>query len=121
MLSRCLMISHAAIAAVTKTHELALEEMEATALADSTVTLLALYDIRPDPKVEAAINLAIVMGTVYGTRIYAIRARKSQEKKEKKPGIAGMYDAEGKPTGTTTYSTEEWPINPEAQNIGSIN
>jgi hypothetical protein len=71
-----------------------------------------LYDIKPDPKTEAWINFAAVMGLTYGTRIVAIRARKNQEAKEEKPGTAGMYDANGNAMGTTHYHTEgvEWPI-----------
>lgn len=120
MLSRCLMISHAAIAAVMTTPEIALEESEADAVAESGLTLLALYDIRPDPKIEAAINFAVVMGMTYGTRVIAIRARKRQEAKEKKPGVAGLYDAAGNPMGTTEYKNE-WPIGEPNSNLGSIN
>ena len=99
---------------MTNTPEMVLEEEEAKAVAESGLTLAAMYDVTPDPKLQAAINFAIIMGTTYGTRLVAIRARKSQEKEERRKGTAGMYDAEGRPIGTTSYSTGEWPIEPEA-------
>jgi hypothetical protein len=94
---------------MTKTPELELEEEEAKALAESTLTLAAMYDLTPDPKLQAMMNLAIILGTTYGTRYVAIRARKSQEKEERRKGTAGVYDANGAPLGTTEYRTE-WPF-----------
>ncbi len=99
------MIFHMSLAAITKTPELQLEEAEAKGLSESGLTLLSLYDIRPDPKIEAAILFAGQIGLVYGTRIVAIKARKKQEKKEKQPGTAGMYGPDGSPLGTTTFTT----------------
>lgn len=118
ILTKGLLISHAALAAVSKTPELVLDEPEAQALAESGLTLLELYDIRPDPKVEAAIAFAGVLGMTYGTRIVAIRARRAQEKKEEKPGVAGVYDTNGFAAGTTTWEPgkPEWPINGAAAN-----
>lgn len=98
---------------MTKTPEMELEEEEAKAVAESGLTLAAMYDITPDPKLQAAINFAIIMGTTYGTRIVAIRARKYQEKEEERKGTAGVYDADGAPMGTTSYSSEQWPIKPD--------
>ena len=102
------------MAAMTKTPELVLDGEEAQGLAESGLTLAAMYDITPDPKLQAAILFAGQVGMIYGTRIVAIRARKSQEKKERQPGTAGMYDADGNPIGTTTFAAEQWPIEPEA-------
>jgi len=113
-LTQGLLLFHTSIAAMTNTPEMVLEEEEAKAVAESGLTLAAMYDVTPDPKLQAAINFAIIMGTTYGTRLVAIRARKSQEKEERRKGTAGMYDAEGRPIGTTSYSTGEWPIEPEA-------
>jgi hypothetical protein len=103
------------MAAMTKTPELVLDGEEAQGLAESGLTLAAMYDITPDPKLQAAILFAGQVGMIYGTRIVAIRARKSQEKEERRKGTAGMYDSDGNPIGTTTYSAEpgaqEWPLN----------
>lgn len=110
MLTRGLMVFHAMIAATTKTPELILDESEAKSLSESSLSMLALYDIKPDPKVEAAIIFAGHVGWIYGTRFVAIRARKSQAKEERRKGKAGVYDANGAAMGTTDYVREEYPI-----------
>jgi hypothetical protein len=106
------------MAAMTKTPELELEAEEANGLATSGLTLAAMYDITPDPKLQAAILFAGQVGMIYGTRIVAIRARKAQEKEEKRTGRAGVYTADGSPAGTTEFTSEtvkpEWPVEPTA-------
>lgn len=104
------------MAAMTKTPELELDDEEANGLATSGLTLAAMYDITPDPKLQAAILFAGQVGMIYGTRIVAIRARKSQEKEEKRKGVAGVYGPNGEAMGTTSYSAEEWPFNPPPNN-----
>jgi hypothetical protein len=108
------------MAAMTKTPELILDGEEAQGLAESGLTLAAMYDITPDPKLQAAILFAGQVGMIYGTRVVAIRARKSQEREEKKTGKAGVYDNTGAPMGTTDYTRtdEEWPLT-EANANGS--
>jgi hypothetical protein len=91
---------------MTQTPELVLDGEEAKGLAESGLTLAAMYDITPDPKLQAAILFAGQVGMIYGTRIVAIRARKSQEKEEKRSGRAGIYNPDGSPAGTTEYSSE---------------
>lgn len=114
MLTRGLMIFHTSLAAMTSTPELVLDEAEAKGLSESGLTLLSLYDIKPDPKVEAAILFAGQVGLVYGTRFVAVRNRKSQEKAERGKGVAGVYDSNGAAMGTTEYTTQpngqEWPL-----------
>jgi hypothetical protein len=100
------------MAAMTQTPELVLDGDEAQGLAESGLTLAAMYDITPDPKLQAAILFAGQVGMIYGTRIVAIRARKSQAKKEKEPGTAGVYGPNGEAMGTTTFTADEWPIKP---------
>lgn len=94
-----------------------MEYAEAYGVTDSGLTLAAMYDITPDPKLQAALIFAGQLGMVYGTRIVAIRARKVQEKAETRKGTAGVYGADGSPAGTTTYATEEWPVNGESQSV----
>jgi hypothetical protein len=105
------------MAAMTQTPELVLESGEAQGLAESGLTLAAMYDITPDPKLQAAILFAGQIGMIYGTRIVAIRARKAQEKAETRKGTAGMYDRDGAPIGTTSFTSSEWPIEPEAGSV----
>lgn len=116
-LAQGLLLFHTSMAAMTKTPELELEAQEAQGLAESGLTLAAMYDITPDPKLQAALLFASQVGMIYGTRIVAIRARKSQEKEERRKGTAGMYDADGNPIGTTSYSSAEWPIEPESHSV----
>lgn len=104
MLTKGLMIFHTSLAAMTKTPELMLDESEAKGLSESGLTLLSLYDVRPDPKVEAAIIFASQIGLVYGTRFVAIKARKAQEAKAEKEKKAAVYNAEGEFQGTTEYN-----------------
>lgn len=108
VLSRGLCIMHASLAAITQTPELVLDKTEAEGLTEATLNLLALYDLKPDPKIEAALILAGQVGIVYGTRFVAIRARKAQQRKEKEPGVAGVYTADGMAAGTTTF--HEYPV-----------
>jgi hypothetical protein len=102
------------MAAMTKTPELELDGEEANGLATSGLTLAAMYDITPDPKLQAAILFAGQVGMIYGTRIVAIRARKAHEKAQSRTGRAGVYNADGSPAGTTEFTSEtvspEWPI-----------
>jgi hypothetical protein len=122
MLTRGLMIFHTSIAAMTNTPELVLSEPEASGLSESGLTLLELYDIKPNPKVEAAILFAGQIGLVYGTRILAIRARSANAKKGTRKGNATVFDGDGAPVGSTSYTSEEWPVNSEGNgNLGSIN
>ena len=53
-------------------------------LAAASVNLMEAYDIRPDPKVEAAIGMAVAVGTVYGPRVISIRVRKNKERQERR-------------------------------------
>jgi hypothetical protein len=117
-LAQGLLLFHASMAAMTKTPELELDSEEATGLAESGLTLAAMYDITPDPKLQAAILFAGQVGMIYGSRVVAIRARKAQEKEEKRKGTAGVYTKEGEPAGTTTYTSEtEWPLGEAPQTI----
>lgn len=115
MLTKGLVVFHATLAAMTKTPELVLAEEEAKGLSESGLTLLSMYDIKPDPKVEAAILFAGQIGLIYGTRIVAIKARKAHEREaERKGGTAVVYDANGFATGTTPFhetGSEETPLN----------
>jgi ribosomal protein S26 len=115
------MITHSMLAGMTQTPELMLEQSEAVDLSKATLELMAQYDFAPDPKIQAWITFGGCVGLTYGSRIVAIRSRKSQEKKERKPGVAGVYDADGAPNGTTTWRPNEWPIGEQNDNIGSVN
>lgn len=78
-LTRILTIIHVGIAGVTKTPEMKLEDDEAESLAGATSNVLAEFDIRPDPKIEAIVGLVTVSALIYGPRIYLITERKKAE------------------------------------------
>lgn len=104
MLTKGLLLFHTSLAAMTQTPELMLAEEEAKGLSESGLTLLSLYDIRPDPKIEAAIIFASQVGLVYGTRIVAIKNRKAAEAKAKREQKATVYSADGEFQGETNFS-----------------
>jgi len=108
-LTKGLAIFHMVLASATKAPELILDDEEAKGLASATVNVLELYDIRPDPKVEAIVTLIAVSAATYAPRIAAIRMRKEQEAKERKAnasgeGVAGVYSATGEPAGTAHFN-----------------
>lgn len=102
---------HASIASMMNTPELVLEEAEAKGISESGLTLLALYDIRPDPKIEAAIIFASQLGLVYGTRIVAINARKQKERKAERENKATVYTSDGTFAGAADYAFGPAPGN----------
>lgn len=81
-LTRALAIVHLGIASATKTPEIALEDEEAQTLASAVNNVLIEFDIRPDPKSEAIFGLVVAAGSIYGPRVYLVRERKKQERKD---------------------------------------
>jgi len=106
-----------ALAGATSTPELVLDDDEAKGLATATVNVLDLYDIRPDPKVEAVVSLIAVTIATYAPRAIAIRMRREQEKQEKK-GTGGVYGPNGEAQGTTVYTDL---TNPDANRNNQMN
>lgn len=92
-MTRALAIVHIGIATATKTPEMALDDKEAETLSVAVSNVLTEFDIRPDPKVEACIALAIAAGSIYAPRVYLIRERWKAEKNDKGAN------------GSTTYSS----------------
>ena len=81
-LTSILAIVHAGLASATKTPELALEIDDAEALANATANVLIEFDIQPNPKVQAVVGLVMTAGAVYGPKVYMIRERWKEERKE---------------------------------------
>lgn len=71
---------HIGLSAVTKTPEMTLDQAEADLLAEATVNVLREFDIKPDPRAEAVIGLIVAAGTVYGPRVYLVKARQKTER-----------------------------------------
>jgi hypothetical protein len=66
---------HMAAAKVLECPELQLAEEEGKALAQAVQRVNEQYTTQLNPKILAWMQLAMVAGSIYGTRIYAIRAR----------------------------------------------
>jgi len=64
------------LAAITKTQELAIDQTEANMLATGIANVSRHYDFAATQKSIDWANLLMVAGTIYGTRIYAIRAKR---------------------------------------------
>lgn len=80
VLSGILLSSHAMLAGITRTAELAIAPEEADTLARALSTVNAFYDVKVAEKTLAWVNLAMVAGTIYGTRLVAIRVRRGNER-----------------------------------------
>lgn len=63
---------------------MALETSEAEMLAKALAGIEAQYPTQIDPRVLAWLNLAGVAGMIYGTRIFAYRMRKENEREERR-------------------------------------
>lgn len=82
-------------------------------IAKATANVLEEFDLKPDPRTQAIIGLVMACGAVYAPRVVAYRMRKAQAKQEASPGVAGVYAADGRPQGTTSY--KETPSNNETK------
>lgn len=75
---------HVALAVRTNTPELVVEEAEAKALAKSAQNVMRHYDVAPNQVVLDWIAFAGCLGSIYGTRAFAIAARRAREREEAK-------------------------------------
>lgn len=83
VMSALLLTGHSMLAGITKTPELALEESEAGELANALNTVNNFYRVEVAEKTMAWLNLAMVGGMIYGTRLLAIRERRSSTRAER--------------------------------------
>jgi len=73
--------AHNILAAITKTPEFVLSENESEELAKGIANVSRHYDVAASAKTVDIMNLAMVAGMIYGSRIMAMRNRKATEKK----------------------------------------
>lgn len=90
-----LVVVHAGLASLTKIKELEIDESEGKSLAVAVDNVLTEFDIKPDPKTQAIVQLVIAASMVYGPRAGLYMARTKQEKRERKaqnitPGGEGV-------------------------------
>ena len=74
---------HTMLAAITSTPELALDKTEAAEIAKAADAVAQHYDVTASAKTLAWTNLLMVVGAAYGTRIFAIRIRRENERKKR--------------------------------------
>lgn len=80
-----LLSAHTLLAAIAKTPELILDKDEAKQLAEGIANVSRHYDLETTQKGMDWGNLIMVVGMIYGTRIFAIRAKKASSKKPDVP------------------------------------
>lgn len=66
---------HCTLANVLHIPELEMGADEAGNVVAASIDVLSQYDLTPDPKTVAWLNLTMVLATVYGTRVMAFNAR----------------------------------------------
>lgn len=63
------------LATLTKQPDFAIDKEEANLLAKATAKVMALYEVKIDPRAEAWGQLAVAMGVVYGPRLMKAQFR----------------------------------------------
>jgi hypothetical protein len=86
-----LLSCHALLAGIAKTPELQIDATEAKLLAQGIVDVAKFYPVAVDPKMLAWINLTMIAGTIYGTRVFALAATKpAKEERADGPTIVNF-------------------------------
>lgn len=98
------------LSGVSKTPELALEESEAAELATALSTVNSFYRVEVAEKTLAWINLAMVGGMIYGSRLIAIRERRSSERPQQRRQSSGFASAQPMPSPVGEVP-EDLPVN----------
>lgn len=75
--------AHIGIATISKCPEMALEENEAKAIAGATARVLEVFEIRPDPRIEAIVGFGATIGPIYASRYFMIRNRVKKEREDR--------------------------------------
>lgn len=96
---------HTMGAAALKTPELALTEGEAQSMASAVANVARHYPTQIDPRVLDWSNLIMCLGMAYGPRLYNIRERQEQERRQRRASV---------PQGATGVQTPT----PQAANNG---
>lgn len=80
------------LAIVARSPELILDEKEAAEVAKASAMVSRHYDVKMAAKTVDWCNFGVVIATVYGTRILAIRNRVLDERKNKKQTIVPQQE-----------------------------
>lgn len=74
-LSRTLMVFTATLAGLSKIPEIAFDSEDANSGATALNDFLEQFDVQVDPKIQAAVNLALVFGTITSAKVYLYKER----------------------------------------------
>lgn len=78
-LTSALINVHALLAGMTAIPEIAIEREQAEILAAAASEVMALYDFGMSPEQQAWVNLMMVAGSIYGTKVFAYKMRLAEE------------------------------------------
>jgi hypothetical protein len=79
-LTSALINVHALLAGMTSIPEIAIEREQAEILATAATEVMALYDFGMSQEQQAWVNLMMVAGSIYGTKVFAYKMRLADEK-----------------------------------------
>jgi hypothetical protein len=120
-MARLLVMGHGIAANFTRTPELEINTSEARMLADPLSELLVLYEIEPDPRIMAMMELGLAASYVYGPRFTMIRIRLRAEARAK---AAAKKATEERVLNTTSEGGETYfapvPHNPNGGPLGGF-
>lgn len=78
-LTSALVNVHALLAGMTQIPEIAIDREQAAVLASAASEVMQHYDFGMNAEQQAWINLMMVAGSIYGSKVFAYKIRKSQE------------------------------------------
>lgn len=81
-LTNALVNIHALLAGMTQIPEIAIDREQAEVLASAASEVMQHYDFGMNPEQQAWVNLMMVAGSIYGSKVFAYKIRKSQEGEE---------------------------------------
>lgn len=81
-LTSALVNVHALLAGMTQIPEIAIDREQAEVLASAASEVMQHYDFGMNPEQQAWVNLMMVAGSIYGSKVFAYKIRKSQETAE---------------------------------------
>lgn len=107
-----ILYSHVGLAAALSAPELVLTEDEAKAITAVTVNMMEVFEVKPNPKVEAVAGFAMTVIPIYATKAFQIRNRRRKDRAAKRDPVQGA--PQPKPNGAAHPQT----IIGEAMDLG---
>lgn len=79
-----------------------MSEAEATAIAQAAAGAAEAYSVGFDPRVFAVVNLATIVGSIYGPRVLVYMARQEQQRQQRARQAQPPNSGAGYPLGNAT-------------------